>query len=128
MVRALADRRLRAAGLDVLPQEPLIREEAAIFHQEAVRDAEDFKALVANDVLLRFPNVIVYAAQRLQHRCGTGADHRDDACEHRGIRAGEATERCIRALTFALEAIHLSSFRDLHCLQLPRPAAQPVLV
>lgn len=58
MVRALADGRLRAAGLDVLPQEPLIREEAAIFHQEAVRDVEDFKALVANNVLLRFPNVI----------------------------------------------------------------------
>lgn len=59
MVRALADGRLRAAGLDVLPQEPLIREEAAIFHHEAVRDADDFKALVANHVLLRFPNVIV---------------------------------------------------------------------
>jgi len=59
MVRALADGRLRVAGLDVLPQEPLIREEAAIFHQDAVRDAEDFKALVANHVLLRFPNVIV---------------------------------------------------------------------
>ena len=59
LVRALADGRLRAAGLDVLPQEPLIREEAAIFHQEAVRDAEDFKALVANHVLLRFPNVVV---------------------------------------------------------------------
>jgi len=37
----------------------LIREEAAIFHQEAIRGAEDFKALVANHVLLRFPNVIV---------------------------------------------------------------------
>ncbi|WP_407178677.1 hydroxyacid dehydrogenase [Bradyrhizobium sp. STM 3562] len=59
LVRALADGKLRGAGLDVLPQEPLIREEAAIFHQEAVRDAEDFKALVANHVLLRFPNVIV---------------------------------------------------------------------
>jgi D-lactate dehydrogenase len=59
LVRALADGRLRGAGLDVLPQEPLIREEAAIFHQEAVRDADDFKALVANHVLLRFPNVIV---------------------------------------------------------------------
>jgi D-lactate dehydrogenase len=59
MVRALADGRLRGAGLDVLPQEPLIREEAAIFHQDAIRDAEDFKALVANHVLLRFPNVIV---------------------------------------------------------------------
>ena len=59
MVRALADGRLRGAGLDVLPQEPLIREEAAIFHQEAIRDVEDFKAPVANHVLLRFPNVIV---------------------------------------------------------------------
>jgi D-lactate dehydrogenase len=59
MVRALAGGRLRAAGLDVLPQEPLIREEAAIFHEGVVRDAEDFKALVANHVLLRFPNVVV---------------------------------------------------------------------
>jgi len=59
LVRALADGKLRGAGLDVLPQEPLIREEAAIFHQEAVRDVEDFKALVANHVLLRFPNVTV---------------------------------------------------------------------
>jgi D-lactate dehydrogenase len=59
LVRALADGKLRGAGLDVLPQEPLIREEAAIFHQEAVRDADDFKALVANHVLLRFPNVVV---------------------------------------------------------------------
>jgi D-lactate dehydrogenase len=59
MVRALADGKLRAAGLDVLPQEPLIREEAAIFHEGAVIDAEDFKALAANNVLLRFPNVIV---------------------------------------------------------------------
>jgi D-lactate dehydrogenase len=59
MVRALAGGRLRGAGLDVLPHEPLILEEAAIFHEGAVRDAEDFKALVANHVLLRFPNVIV---------------------------------------------------------------------
>jgi D-lactate dehydrogenase len=58
LVRALAEGRLRGAGLDVLPQEPLIREEAAIFHQEATPDADDFKALVANHVLLRFPNVI----------------------------------------------------------------------
>jgi len=59
LVRALADGKLRGAGLDVLPQEPLIREEAAIFHEGATTDAEDFKALVANNVLLRFPNVIV---------------------------------------------------------------------
>lgn len=59
LVRALADGKLRGAGLDVLPQEPLIREEAAIFHHDAGPDVDDFKALVANHVLLRFPNVIV---------------------------------------------------------------------
>ena len=58
LVRALADGRLRAAGLDVLPQEPLIREEAQIFREEWT-EGHDLKALVANHVLLRFPNVIV---------------------------------------------------------------------
>lgn len=58
LVRALADGRLRAAGLDVLPQEPLIREEAQIF-RGAWSEGHDLKALVANHVLLRFPNVIV---------------------------------------------------------------------
>lgn len=58
LVRALADGRLRAAGLDVLPQEPVIREEAEIF-REAWTDSHDLKALGANHVLLRFPNVIV---------------------------------------------------------------------
>jgi D-lactate dehydrogenase len=59
MVRALVDGRLRAAGLDVLPQEPLIREEAELFRGEKALTAPDLKALVANHVLLRFPNVLV---------------------------------------------------------------------
>jgi D-lactate dehydrogenase len=59
LVRALADGRLRAAGLDVLPQEPVLREEAQIFRTTAAPDSYDLKALVANHVLLRFPNVIV---------------------------------------------------------------------
>jgi D-lactate dehydrogenase len=58
LVRALADGKLRAAGLDVVPQEPLIREEAQIF-REKWTGGHDLKALVANHVLLRFPNVIV---------------------------------------------------------------------
>lgn len=59
LVRALADGRLRSAGLDVLPQEPLIREEAQIFRADAPSEGHDLRALVANHVLLRFPNVIV---------------------------------------------------------------------
>lgn len=59
LVRALTSGRLRAAGLDVLPREPLIREEAEIFRADARAEDHDLKALVANHVLLRFPNVIV---------------------------------------------------------------------
>jgi D-lactate dehydrogenase len=58
LVRALSDGRLRAAGLDVLPLEPLIREEAQIFRGRSPQ-YQDLKALVANHVLLRFPNVIM---------------------------------------------------------------------
>lgn len=59
LVRALASGRLRAAGLDVLPNEPLIREEAEIFRADAPAEDHDLRALVANHVLLRFSNVIV---------------------------------------------------------------------
>lgn len=59
LVRALAEGKIGAAGLDVLPQEPVLREEAQIFRTESGPEGYDFKALVANHVLLRFPNVIV---------------------------------------------------------------------
>jgi D-lactate dehydrogenase len=59
LVRALSTGKLRAAGLDVLPEEPVIREEAQIFRAEAPEQDYDLRALVANHVLLRFPNVIV---------------------------------------------------------------------
>jgi D-lactate dehydrogenase len=59
LVRALAEGRLAGAGLDVLPQEPLIREEAEIFRAGRADQGPDYRALVANHVLLRFGNVIV---------------------------------------------------------------------
>lgn len=59
LVRALSTGKLRAAGLDVLPEEPVIREEAQIFRVGAPQDGYDLRALVANHVLLRFPNVII---------------------------------------------------------------------
>lgn len=57
LVRALADSKLKAAGLDVRPQEPMIQVEAEIFRTAS--ESHDLTALVANYVLLEFPNVIV---------------------------------------------------------------------
>lgn len=58
LVRALAEGRLRGVGLDVLPQERLVKDEAEIFRTAPDADY-DFKALVANHVVLQFPNVVV---------------------------------------------------------------------
>lgn len=58
LVRALAAGNLSAVGLDVLPLEPLIREEAEVFRGPPLEKG-NLEALVANHVLLRFPNVIV---------------------------------------------------------------------
>lgn len=59
LVRALVDKKVGAAGLDVMPEEPLLRDEAEIFRRERQDSSEDLRALLANHVLLRFPNVIV---------------------------------------------------------------------
>ena len=58
LVRALKSGRLRAAGLDVLPQEPLLRDEAEIFRTDKYTEPE-LRALLASNVLLQFPNVLV---------------------------------------------------------------------
>lgn len=58
LVRAITDGSLRAAGLDVLPQEPLIRDEAEVFRGRSV-EADALKALLAYHVLTNAPNVLI---------------------------------------------------------------------
>lgn len=58
LIRSLSSGRLRAVGLDVLPQERLVREEAEIFRAGYKLGPESIE-LLANHVLLQFPNVIV---------------------------------------------------------------------
>lgn len=60
LVRALRAGRLRAAGLDVLPQEPLLRDEAEVFRLDRGSEPEpELRSLLASNVLLQLPNVIV---------------------------------------------------------------------
>lgn len=58
LIMALGSGKVSAAGLDVLPDEPLIREEAELICSIYER-RHDFRNLVADHVLLRMRNVIV---------------------------------------------------------------------
>ena len=58
MVAALADGTIGAAGLDVLPAEPVIREEAELL-RSAFRAEHDLETLLADHILLRLRNVYI---------------------------------------------------------------------
>lgn len=58
LVRALAEQKLSAAGLDVLPEEPVIREEAELL-RSVYEQRRDLSTLLANHVLVHMRNVVV---------------------------------------------------------------------
>ncbi|AKU90517.1 hydroxyacid dehydrogenase [Vulgatibacter incomptus] len=58
LARALAQGKVAAAGLDVLPDEPVIREEAELLRSVYERD-HDLSTLLADEVLVRMKNVVV---------------------------------------------------------------------
>lgn len=58
LIQALRSGKVAGAGLDVLPDEPLIREEAELICSMFC-DQHDLRNLVANHVLLNMPNVVV---------------------------------------------------------------------
>jgi D-lactate dehydrogenase len=58
LLYALANGKLSAAGLDVLPEEPLIREEAELL-RAVFSKQHDLRSLLADHVLLHMNNVII---------------------------------------------------------------------
>ncbi len=58
VLRSLAEGRLAAAGLDVLPEEPAIREEAELLRRVYEQD-HSLETLLVDQVLIRMRNVIV---------------------------------------------------------------------
>jgi len=58
LVRAIAEKKVAAAGLDVLAKEPVIREEAELL-RAVYEQNNDLKDLLADEVLIRMRNVIV---------------------------------------------------------------------
>lgn len=58
LVRGLAQGTVSAAGLDVLPDEPTIREEAELLHS-LFREQHDLATLLADHILLRMRNVVI---------------------------------------------------------------------
>ena len=58
LAEALADGKVAGAGLDVLPEEPAVREEAELLRSR-FREQHDPEALLTSHVLLRQPNVLI---------------------------------------------------------------------
>jgi D-lactate dehydrogenase len=58
LLRALVEGKLAGAGLDVLPEEPVIHEEAELL-RAVYREEHDLSALLANHVLLHMRNVVI---------------------------------------------------------------------
>lgn len=58
LLEALASGRVAAAGLDVLPEEPVIREEAELLRATFSRE-HDLETLLADHILLRLRNVVI---------------------------------------------------------------------
>jgi D-lactate dehydrogenase len=57
-LRALSEGKVKAAGLDVLPEEPVIREESELL-RSVFQKRHDMDSILADQVLIRLRNVYI---------------------------------------------------------------------
>ncbi len=82
LVRALAEGKVAAAGLDVFPEEPVIREEAELL-RSVYEEHHDLNTLLADHVLVHMRNVLVtphsafYTNEAVQRILDTTVDNID---------------------------------------------------
>ncbi|MDI1286660.1 MAG: hydroxyacid dehydrogenase [Reyranella sp.] len=106
LIQALRSERVAAAGLDVLPDEPLIREEAELICSSYLNQ-HDLKSLVADHVLLHMPNVIV--------------------TPHSAFNTQEAVQRIVETTVENIEAFLEGQLQNVVGRTLPQPQAASVL-
>lgn len=101
LIGALRSGKLAGAGLDVLPGEPLIREEAELV-SSGFCAREDLRELVADYVLLRMPNVIVTPHSAFNTREAVGRIVQTTVENIQGFVSGRAQNVVVGSgLTFA---------------------------
>lgn len=82
LIEALRGGKIAAAGLDVLPDEPLIREEAELI-SSIYENRQDIRESVADHILLTMPNVVVRPHSAFSMREAIRAHHHHDRRQHR---------------------------------------------
>lgn len=88
LLQALADGKVAAAGLDVLPEEPVIREEAELL-RSVFREEHNLESLLTDHILMRMRNVVITPHSAFYTREAVGRILETTVANIQGFMQGE---------------------------------------